>query len=97
MPTSRPRHTLTETDELRELLDRARARFPDAPSRSALLWSVLRVGDAELRRREAVDREREAERQRDVGRLARISTGDEPGIDFDALERVRHEGYGDLA
>jgi hypothetical protein len=90
MPTSRPRHAFTETDELRELLDRARAHFPAAPSRKALLAELLRLGDAELRRREAAER-----REAGLRYLADVSTGRKPGLDFEDLKRVRHEEWPD--
>jgi len=51
MPTTRPRHTLTETDELARALDAAAERWPeDRHSRTRLLarlvdlgWTTLRV------------------------------------------------------
>jgi hypothetical protein len=91
MPTSRPRHTLTETDQLREVLDRAQALFPDASSRKAALEQVIRLGDSELRRQEALRDADAAERRGRIDYLATLSPGNEPGLDFSALRRVRHE------
>jgi hypothetical protein len=64
MPTSRPRHTLTETDELAAALDAAARRWPDdAASRSRLLLRLVEAGARAIdeehrhaRRRAAVDR-----------------------------------------
>lgn len=43
MPTRRPRHTVTETDELRHALDIAARRWPhDRGRRSRLLMRVVR-------------------------------------------------------
>ena len=66
MPTSRPRHTLTETDELARALNAAAARWPDekeAPTR--LLLRLVETGHRAIeeedearaeRRREAIER-----------------------------------------
>lgn len=37
MPTTRPRHTLTETEALADVLDRAAVRFPEAAANRAEL------------------------------------------------------------
>lgn len=65
MPTTRPRHTLTETDELAAALDEAARRWPeDAHSRSCLLLRLVATGQQAIsnelarerrRRREAVE------------------------------------------
>ena len=66
MPTTRPRYTLTETDELATALDEAARRWPqDAHSRSRLLLRLVEAGQdaisdeharARRRRRDAVQR-----------------------------------------
>lgn len=66
MPTDRPRHTVTETDELARALDDAAQRWPeDRGARSRLLLRLVKEGhqairaagdDATARRREAVRR-----------------------------------------
>ena len=66
MPTTRPRHTLTETDELAAALDAAARRWPeDAGSRSRLLLRLVEAGERAIsdererrraRRRAAVER-----------------------------------------
>jgi len=97
MPTTRPRHTLTETDDLRDVLDRARRRFPEARSRKALLEAVIRLGDEELRRLERLEEAQDAHERERLERLIALSTGTRAGIDFSILERVRHDEYPDLA
>ncbi|HLI59363.1 MAG TPA: hypothetical protein VKV21_06820 [Solirubrobacteraceae bacterium] len=59
MPTTRPRHTLTETDELAAALDAAARRWPqDAGSRTRLLLRLVEAGQR------AIDADRERERAR---------------------------------
>ena len=53
MPTTRPRHTLTETDELHEILERGRRLWPhDAENPRALLLHLVREGIAHAEARE---------------------------------------------
>ena len=60
MPTDRPRHTVTETDELAEALDLAARRWPeDRGRRTRLLMRVVRDwarqhDDDRARHREAI-------------------------------------------
>jgi hypothetical protein len=66
VPTTRPRHTLTETDELAAALDQAALRWPDdADCRSRLLLRLVEAGQDAIsgelarerqRRRDAVER-----------------------------------------
>lgn len=66
MPTARPRHTLTETDELARALQDAARRWPDDSERPAkLLLDLVREGhraivteveSAVASRREAIER-----------------------------------------
>lgn len=59
MPTTRPRHTLTETDELAAALNAAARRWPeDAGSRSRLLLRLVEAGER------AIGDERERQRTR---------------------------------
>jgi hypothetical protein len=85
VPTTRPRLTITETDDLAATLDAAAARWPDVRSRRELLLRLVEQG------REALDRERAeaAERRRDaVRRTSGALTGSyEPGY----LDRLRDD------
>ena len=61
MPTTRPRHTLTETDELASALDTAARHWPeDAGSRSRLLLRLIEAGERAI----SEDRERERAQRR---------------------------------
>jgi hypothetical protein len=51
VPTSKPRHIVTETDDVRAALDRAGRHFPEL-DRKRLLLELVRVGDDALRTRE---------------------------------------------
>jgi hypothetical protein len=49
MPTTRPRHIITESDEVTRALDAAAARWPeDASSRARLLLRLVRAGHDHL-------------------------------------------------
>lgn len=70
MPTTRPRHTLTETDELAAALERAAARWPqDAGSKRKLLLRLIEEGDRAL----TEDDDRDARRQRRIEAVKRTS------------------------
>ncbi len=59
MPTTRPRHTLTETDQLSAALEAAGRRWPeDAHSRSRLLLRLVQAGQR------SIDEERDGARAR---------------------------------
>ena len=77
MPTTRPRLTITETDEVAAALDAAAARWPEVRSRRELLLRLVEEG------REVIDRDRgdELARRRDaVRRTSGALTGAyEPG------------------
>lgn len=51
MPTTRPRHLITESDELADALDRAREHFP-GQSRAELIRSLARLGAEALEARQ---------------------------------------------
>lgn len=59
MPTTRPRHQITETPDIARALDLAARRWP-GESRSKLLVRLLRVGSA------ALDQERDDDRHRQL-------------------------------
>jgi hypothetical protein len=85
MPTTRPRLTITETDELADTLDVAAARWPEIRSRRELLLRLVEQG------REVLDRERgeaTARRREAVKRTSGALTGAyEPGY----LESLRDD------
>jgi hypothetical protein len=86
VPTTRPRHTLTETDELAAAIDEAARRWPeDAGSRSRLLLRLVKAGQI------ALDAEREGRRKHRLAAVERTAgalTGVyPPGY----LERLRRE------
>ncbi len=73
MPTTRPRHSITETDEVAAALEDAALRWPeDRESPGRLLARLLRAGHAAIRRRDADDR---ADRLRSVEEHAGALTG----------------------
>lgn len=77
MPTTRPRHQVTETPEVARALDRAARRWPGEP-RSALLVRLVHAGSSALDEEQA---------EATVARLAAIRTtggtyGDAFGEDY---------------
>jgi hypothetical protein len=62
MPTTRPRLTITETDDVARALDDAAARWPEIGSRQQLLLRLLKQGHESLRR----DRDEDAARRREA-------------------------------
>jgi len=85
VPTTRPRLTITETDELAATLDAAAARWPEVRSRRELLLRLVEQG------REVLDRERgeaAAHRREAIQRTSGALTGAyEPGY----LDRLRDD------
>jgi hypothetical protein len=85
MPTTRPRLTITETDDVAAALDAAAARWPEVRSRRELLLRLLEQG------REVIDRDREdaaARRRAAIRRTSGALTGAyEPGY----LDRLRDD------
>jgi hypothetical protein len=77
MPTTRPRLTITETDEVAAALDAAAARWPEVRSRRELLLRLVERG------REVIDRDRDeagARRREAIRRTSGALTGAyEPG------------------
>lgn len=66
MPTTHPRYTVTDTGELRDMLDLAQAQWPDVEDRRQLLLRLValggeavaeQVGSEALRRRSDAQRE----------------------------------------
>lgn len=68
MPTTRPRYQVTDTGEVREILDAAQAQWPEIHDRKQLLIELVRRGAAVLRAETeaghvVVERRRAAQRQ----------------------------------
>jgi hypothetical protein len=85
MPTTRPRLTITETDEVAEALDAAAARWPEVGSRRELLLRLVEQGRSVIDRA-AAD---EAARRRDA--IRRTSGGLTGAYEPGYLERERDD------
>lgn len=85
MPTTRPRLTITETDELADTLDAAAARWPEIHSRRELLLRLVEQG------REVLDRERVEETARRRDAVRRTSGALSGAYDAGYLERLRDD------
>jgi hypothetical protein len=85
MPTTRPRLTITETDDVAAALDAAAARWPEIRSRRELLLRLVEQGRATI----AGEHERAVARRSDaVRRTSGALTGAyEPGY----LDRLRDD------
>ncbi len=85
MPTSHPRHSITETPAVAAALEPLRARLgANAPTLAEL---VMRGAEAKLRELEAQDRAHAHALQTFVDRLC---AGREP--DFEEIGSIRHAG-----
>jgi hypothetical protein len=83
VPTSHPRHSITETPALAAALEPLRARLgAEAPTLAQL---VMRGAEATLRELEARDRARDRGLRTFVDRLC-----DGPQPDLDEIDRIRH-------
>lgn len=81
MPTVKPRYTVTDTGEVRELLDLAQERWPEIHSRKELLLRLATAG------RKAIETEA-AERREAVAATAGALSGT---YRPDELERLRED------
>ncbi len=66
MPTTRPRHSITESDEVARALEAAAERWPGEP-RSRLLLRLVEQG------RQAIERDRESDVERRRAAIRRVS------------------------
>lgn len=83
VPTNRPRHSITETDEVAAALEDAARRWPeDRESPGRLLTRLLQAGRAAIRGRDADDR---SARLRSVEEQAGALTGVYPAGYLDEL------------
>jgi hypothetical protein len=86
MPTSRPRYTVTETEDVAQALDRAARRWPkDASKRGQLLVHLVQEGSRALAHADEEQRDR---RKAAVQRTAGALTGIYPP---DYLEHLRND------
>lgn len=84
VPTARPRHVITETDEVARALDAAAERWPqDSDSRAKLVLHLLREGYRAL---DATTNQVTAERKETIRRTGGLLTG---VYDRDYLEELR--------
>jgi len=72
MPTTRPRLTITETDDVARALDDAATRWPEIRSRQQLLLRLLKEGHEALRSSRGEDAER---RKRAIRRTSGCLSG----------------------
>jgi len=87
MPTTRPRHTITETDEIATALDAAAKRWPEERP-GQLLRRLIEQGSHAL---EAGDAAGVSARREAVERTAGVLSGSYPD---DYLKRLREEWPG---
>jgi hypothetical protein len=86
MPTARPRHTITESDEVARALDVAARRWPaDKERPGKLLLGLVREGHRAIA---AEDERAVAGRREGIARTGGALTGSYPG---DYLERLRRD------
>jgi hypothetical protein len=85
VPTTRPRLTLTETDELAEALELAAKRWPEVRSRRELLLRLVEEG------RDAVAQHHAGESQARREAIKRTSGSLTGSFERGYLERLRHD------
>lgn len=84
VPTKKPRHTITGSDEIERALHRHRRRFPSGTSDSTILGALIVKGDEAITSEEQAEAERESRRLAAAERLAaRFRRPD--GFDYAAL------------
>ena len=88
MPTTRPRHTITETPSVQAALDKLRAKLGEGERID--FAELVRLG-AEAKARRLVDESEEARRARRE-MIDWISNGNGPKVDVDAADEVKHLG-----
>ena len=86
MPTARPRHTITETDEVKRAIEEAARQWPeDREARGRLLQRLVEAGYEAIREQ---NRERARRRREAVRRTSGALTGVYPRA---YLDRLRDE------
>lgn len=88
MPTTRPRHTITETPPVQAALDELRAKLGE---QERIDFAELLTLGARVKARRLADRGKEADRA--LSELAGwIRFGDGPEVDVDAADEVKVVG-----
>jgi hypothetical protein len=85
VPTTRPRLTITETDEVAAALDAAASRWPEVRSRRELLLRLVEQGRA------VIDSDRDAAAARRREAIRRTSGALTGVFEPDYLERLRDD------
>ena len=88
MPTTRPRHTITETPSVQAALDKLRAKLGEA---ERIDFAELVTLGAEAKARRLTDRSEEA-RRASAEIVDWILNGTGPKVDVDAAAEVKHLG-----
>lgn len=88
MPTTRPRHTITETPSVQAALDELRSRLGEA---ERIDFAELVTLGAQVKARRLADRSEEARRARRE-MIDWILSGNGPKVDVDAADEVKHLG-----
>jgi hypothetical protein len=88
MPTTRPRHTITETPPVQAALDQLRGKLGEG---KRIDFAELVMLGAEVKARRLVDEDEDASRAR--GEIADwIRTGNGPKVDIEAADEVKRLG-----
>jgi hypothetical protein len=88
MPTTRPRHTITETPSVQAALDKLRSKLGEA---ERIDFAELVTLGAQVKARRLADRSEEARRARRE-MIDWILSGNGPKVDLDAAAEVKHLG-----
>jgi len=88
VPTTRPRHTITETPSVQAALDELRAKLGEA---ERIDFAELVTLGAQVKTRRLADRTEEARRVRRE-MIDWILNGTGPKVDLDAAKEVKHLG-----
>jgi hypothetical protein len=88
MPTTRPRHTITETPSVQAALDKLRARLEEA---ERIDFAELVMLGAEAKERRLAEQDDEA-RRASAEIVDWILNGTGPKVDVDAADEVKHLG-----
>jgi hypothetical protein len=88
MPTTRPRHTITETPSVQAALDELRSKLGEA---ERIDFAELITLGAQVKARRLADRDESARRaRREI--IDWISSGNGPKVDVNAADEVKHLG-----